>query len=290
MIHSMTGFGSVTETIDGEFFGIEIRSLNGKHFKCHVRLTEELLGLESELESILSSRLSRGTVSLTVRYEDRSEQAASSINTAALKRYVDDLSELTSGPVDPAGLLHLPGVLVSEAVEGRRERCLEILKRLVEQGCDAVTTMRIEEGGIIERDLDRYIELIESSLGEVESRVPEVNELYSDRLKSRMQSILGEIGADIREEDILREVSIFAEKADISEEISRLQGHVIRFRELVRDGGSDPVGRTLDFLAQEMLREANTMGSKCLDSHISRHVVDIKVSIDRIKEQVQNVE
>jgi len=290
MIRSMTGFGSVAETVEGEHFGVEIRSLNGKHFKCHLRLPDELLGLEPKLESIISNQLSRGTVTVTVRYEDRSEHAASTINKPALQRYMDDLSSISESVVDPASLLHLPGVLISDEVDERRDRCLEKLEELVSRACDAVTSMRVEEGRGIDADLDRHVKSIESSLSVIEERAPEVNSLYSDRLKHRMQSMLGEIGADIREEDVLREIAIFSEKSDISEEIDRLKGHLDRCRELVGGDGNEPVGRTLDFLSQEMLREANTMGSKCLDAQVGRHVVDIKVSVDRIKEQVQNVE
>ena len=108
MIRSMTGFGSVAETVDGEQFVVEVRALNGKHFKCHVRLPDELLGLESELESVVADRLSRGTVTVTVRYEDRSEHAASRINGPALQRYMDELKGL-GAEVDPASLLQLPG-------------------------------------------------------------------------------------------------------------------------------------------------------------------------------------
>ncbi|MDG2200600.1 MAG: YicC family protein [Phycisphaerales bacterium] len=290
MIRSMTGFGSVAETVEGEHFGVEIRSLNGKHFKCHLRLPDELLGLEPELESTISGQLFRGTVTVTVRYEDRSEHAASTINKPALQRYMDDLSSVSSVAIDPASLLHLPGVLISDELDERRDRCLQTLQNLVARACEGVLSMRIEEGRAIETDLDRHIKAIESALSIIEERAPEVNTLYSDRLKHRMQSMLGEIGADVREEDVLREIAIFAEKSDISEEIDRLKGHLVRCRELIGSDGTDPVGRTLDFLSQEMLREANTMGSKCLDAQVGRHVVDIKVSVDRIKEQVQNVE
>ena len=289
MIRSMTGFGSVAETVDGEQFVVEVRALNGKHFKCHVRLADELVGLESDLESIVADRLSRGTVTVTVRYEDRSEHAASRINGPALQRYLAELKEL-GADVDPASLLQLPGVLISDELADRRDRCLDTLRGLLTRACDAVLDMRIVEGRCIEEDLGRHVASVESALECIQTRAPMVNELYSDRIKQRMSTMLGQIGAEIREEDVLREVAIFAEKSDISEEIDRLRGHIVRCRELIEGDGSKPVGRTMDFVAQEMLREANTMGSKCLDSVVSRHVVDIKVAIDRIKEQVQNVE
>ena len=226
---------------------------------------------------------------MTVRYEDRSEHAASRINGPALQRYLAELKEL-GADVDPASLLQLPGVLISDELADRRDRCLETLRGLLTRACDAVLDMRIVEGRCIEEDLGRHVASVESALECIQTRAPMVNELYSDRIKQRMSTMLGQIGAEIREEDVLREVAIFAEKSDISEEIDRLRGHIVRCRELIEGDGSKPVGRTMDFVAQEMLREANTMGSKCLDSVVSRHVVDIKVAIDRIKEQVQNVE
>ena len=290
MIRSMTGFGSVAETVEGEHFGVEIRSLNGKHFKCHIRLPEELSGLEPALESCVGEGLVRGTVSVTIRYEDRSKHAASVINRPALQQYMDALGGFGDQKIDPASLLHLPGVLISDEEENRRDRCLETLLSLTGRACALVASMRVEEGRAIELDLLRHLGVIQSALDVVEQRAPEVNELYADRLKHRMQSMLGEIGAEIREEDVLREVAIFAEKTDISEEVDRLKGHLARCHDLIGVEADQPVGRTLDFLAQEMLREANTMGSKCLDATVSRHVVDIKVSIDRIKEQFQNVE
>ena len=290
MIRSMTGFGSVAETVEGEHFGVEIRTLNGKHFKCHLRLPDELIGLEPDLESIVSGRFARGTVTVTVRYEDRSEQAASSINAPVLKRYMDELASLVDGEVDPVGLLHLPGVLVSDEQDDRRDRCKSILQDLVGRACDAVASMRTVEGREIELDIERHVKSIESAMVVVEERAPEVNELYADRLKQRMKAMLGDIGADVREEDVIREIAIFAEKSDISEEVDRLKGHLLRCRELTGGGGDEPVGRTLDFLSQEMLREANTIASKSSDAEISRNIVEVKGAIDRIKEQAANVE
>ena len=290
MIRSMTGFGSATDVEDGRHCSLEIRTLNGKHLKCHVRLPDELSGLEPELESVLQGHLSRGTVTMTVRYQDRSGHAAADINTEALQRYIDQLKSIDEQTFDAAALLQLPGVLVQDAPDSRRSESAALLKRLVPVACEAVIEMRKVEGEKLQADLMLHLSSISESLIEVEARVPEVNTLYSDRLQARMKSMLGELGADVREEDLLREVAIFAEKSDISEELARLRGHLSQFADLLEGDDASPVGRTLDFLTQEMLREANTMGSKCLDPAVSRHVVSIKGDVDRIKEQVQNVE
>ena len=290
MIRSMTGFGSVADVEEGRHCSLEIRTLNGKHLKCHVRLPDELSGLEPELESVLQKQLSRGTVTMTVRYQDHSSHAAAEINTEALQHYIDQLKSIDDLTFDAAMLLQLPGVLVQEATDSRKSESAAMLNRLAATACQAVIDMRKGEGEKLQADLMLHLSSISTSLVEVEARIPEVNKLFADRLQTRMKSMLGELGADVREEDLLREVAIFAEKSDIAEELARLRGHLSQFTELLDGDDSAPVGRTLDFLTQEMLREANTMGSKCLDPAVSRHVVSIKGDVDRIKEQVQNVE
>ena len=288
MIRSMTGFGSATSIVDGRDYSVEIRSLNGKHLKCHVRLPEELLGLEPELESIVSGEIQRGTVTMTVRFQDRSSNAAAEINQEALASYMKQVSGIDGVNIDAGSLLQLPGVLVHSTGEDVRLEAMNELKKLVAKACSAVNSMRIEEGKSLNTDLGGHLKRIADELVHIEARIPEVNELYSERLKTRMSSMLGELGAEVREEDLIREVAIFAEKSDIAEEVSRLHGHLEQFKELI--SAESPMGRTLDFITQEMLREANTMASKCLDPVVSKHVVSIKGAVDRIKEQVQNVE
>ena len=290
MIRSMTGFGSVSDVDEARQFSVEIRALNGKHLKCHIRLPEELSGLEPELEPVVNQRLSRGTVTVTVRHQDNSSHAAADINQAVLQKYVDQLTSIDGVTVDAATLLQLPGVLVQNASEDGREFAIEAMKRLVAEACDAVISMRTSEGVQLRADLELHLASITESLSKVEARIPEVNQLFSDRLRTRMQSMLSDLGVEVRDEDLIREVAVFSEKSDVAEEVNRLRGHLDQFGEILEGDGNAPVGRTLDFLTQEMLREANTMGSKCLDPTVSRSVVSIKGAIDRIKEQVQNVE
>jgi uncharacterized protein (TIGR00255 family) len=150
--------------------------------------------------------------------------------------------------------------------------------------------MRTREGDMLLAELRKYCSLIADHLRVVKEHAPIMVELFQQRLRQRMEALLAESGAAVREEDLLREVAVFAERSDIAEEVSRLQGHIDQFSDLIDRERGEPIGRTLDFLAQEMLREANTIGSKCLDVEISRRIVEIKGTIDRIKEQVQNVE
>lgn len=295
MIRSMTGFGAASADVEGAHYVVEIRSLNNKYFKALLRLPEEIQGLEPEIESALARKLTRGSVVLTAKVTDRSANAAAQINVNALQRYLDQVLqtpglEHVSARVELGSLLDLPGVVMPENGEEMLERARPVLLDLVEQVADKVLAMRRREGESLHAELHRHREQIAERLEEISGRVPEVVELYQQRLRQRMEVLLAETDKAVRDEDLLREVAVFAEKSDIAEEVSRLQGHLEQFGEIIDNEQSEPAGRTLDFLSQEMLREANTIASKCLDAEISRRIVEIKGAIDRIKEQAQNVE
>lgn len=291
----MTGFGSASREDAGRQYTLEIRAVNGRYFKAQVRLPEELAGLEAELDSRLSRRLDRGSVTVTVRVDDRSAAAAASVNAEALARYVDEAraAAAASGAelvLDAGSLLTLPGVLVEAAGDERVDRARPILEGLLDAAADALVAMRETEGTRLHEDLSGHLKVMREQIKAVAARSPIVVELFQGRLRQRMETLLAEHGTTVRDEDLLREVAIFAERSDIAEEIARLDGHLDQFDEMLASDGSKPVGRSLDFLAQEMLREANTIGSKCLDTEVGRRIVEIKGAIDRVKEQVQNVE
>ncbi len=295
MIRSMTGFGAASANVDGAHYTVEIRSLNNRYFKAQIRLPEELQGLEPELDAALAKRFNRGSVVLVVRYSDTSADAAADINVRAIDRYLQQLLQVPSvehnaSRVDLSALLTLPGVLVSGTGEERLERARDVLLRLTGEACERLSAMRQREGETLHADLHRHCERIREHLAVIRERVPVTVELYQERLRQRVNTLLAEAGTTVREEDLLREVAFFADRSDIAEEVSRLQGHLDQFIEIIDNDSPDPSGRTLDFLSQEMLREANTIGSKCLDVEISRRIVEIKSGIDRLKEQVQNVE
>ena len=294
MIRSMTGFGAASTHHDGAHFQVEVRALNNRYFKAQVRLPEELQGLEPELESALAKRLRRGSVVLTVRFADQSPDAAARINTGAIERYLEQVRSIESVGdnrlhLDLAGLLTLPGVIVSDFGEERIEVARTVLLELLSDACDRVYQMRLREGELLEEELYVHCKVVAERLALISERSPVVVELFQQRLRQRMEALLSETGKHAADDDVLKEVAIFAERSDIAEEIARLQGHVTHFREVMQANNDALSGRRLDFLAQEMLREANTIGSKCLDPEVSRHIVDVKGAIDRIKEQVQNV-
>ncbi len=295
MIRSMTGFGDASTQVNGAHFAVELRSLNNKFLKVQVRVPDELQGMEAELESTIAHRLSRGSIIMTVRYSDNSAAAAAEINTSALQRYLDQMLSMPAikngdVKIDIGSLMSLPGVLCDDSGESRQQQARGVLKELIDQACEKVIAMREREGRNLHTDLQKHAGCIAEHLNVVSERVPQVMDEYQERLRQRMATLLADTGTDVREEDLIREVAIYAERSDIAEEVSRLQGHLEQFAEIIDADGGEPAGRTLGFLSQEMLREANTIGSKCLDVEISRRIVEIKSAIDRIKEQAQNVE
>ncbi len=294
MLRSMTGFGTATSSRDGASFLVEVRTVNNRYLKQHVRLPDQLQGLEPAIDAVVSSVLARGSIHVSVKFADASAAAAASINTEAVAAYLAQLGEIAgngvSVSVDAASLLSLPGALVQDTGADLLARVRDDVLALTQKACDGVMEMRVREGVSIEADVRGQLEVISDHLSQIADRSGEVVDAYQSRLRQRMETLLADSGCEVRDEDLLREVAVFAERSDVAEEVSRLRSHVGQFEDLVGGDGGEPIGRTLDFLAQEMLREANTIGSKCLDGDMSRRVVEIKGAIDRIKEQVQNVE
>jgi len=295
MIRSMTGFGEATARVEGAHYSVEIRSVNNKYFKAQIRLPDELQGLEAEIDSAVARKLSRGSIIVTVRFTDTSANAASQINTKAVQRYLEQLLSIPglnheSARVDIGALISLPGVVINDTGEERLKSAREVLIGLVDEACVKLQSMRDREGQTLLGDLHKHCRVIAEHLVVVKTRVPITVQMYQDRLRQRMQALLADSGTMVRDEDLLREVAVYAERTDIAEEVARLEGHLAQFAEIIDSDDGEPSGRTLDFLSQELLREANTIASKCLDVEISRRIVEIKGAIDRIKEQAQNVE
>ncbi len=293
MIHSMTGFGEA-RLEDGErAYHVEIRSVNNRYFKASIYLPEDFSFLEVEVERLLRQRLTRGSMTVRLHVRDLSPQAAGVVNTAAVEAYVRQLREIMAAhpqlTIDMATLLTLPGACQPhELTEAEQQQRWAVLSRLVEQAMERLVEMRATEGRALAQDLTNHCEGIRKSLGTVRSRASMVVEEYRTRLMSRVQQLLADSGVGLAEQDLLKEVSIYAERSDVSEELSRLDAHLEQFAAV--SGAKEPPGRKLEFISQEMLREANTMGSKTGDAVIAREIVEIKSAIDRIKEQVQNAE
>lgn len=296
MIRGMTGYGEAAASIEGAHYVVEVRSLNNKYFKASVRLPDEFQGLEAEMEQALRERITRGTVTVNARCSETSEGAAHDINTAALNRYIEQLSRLPQvqgGQVklDMAALLGLPGVLQPPANEEERiERARRAFLPLLQKACEDLIRMRDREGKMLLQDLEAQRLYIAERLGKIKAMAPNMVAEYEKRLRARIEAMLREADTDVGPQDLVREIAVYAERVDIAEETTRLEGHLNQFRELLTANDRRPVGRTLDFVAQEMLRETNTIASKSPDAAIARAAVEVKGAIDRIKEQAANVE
>lgn len=293
MILSMTGFGDATGESDGTHYAVEIRSLNNRFFKAIIKLPENVSGLEPELESVLREHLGRGSITYILKMRSDSAEAAYHINTEALKFYINQLQAVRelngSGQIDLGTLLQLPGVCQEPRDETDEiARHGPVVRKLTAQALTRLAEMRQREGQALFKDLMKHIQGVAAHLKEIEKRAPFVIEDYHKRLTQRVNQLLSKAELQVGQADLLKEVAVFAERADISEEIQRLGTHLQAFEQSCREG--EHAGRKLDFITQEMLREANTIASKANDATIARHIVEIKGAIDRLKEQVQNVE
>jgi uncharacterized protein (TIGR00255 family) len=293
MIVSMTGFGDATGERDGTHYSVEIRSLNNRFFKAVIKLPETVSGLEPELETKLREKLGRGSITYILKMRTDSAEAAYHINTQALEAYLHQLQQVRGlekmVQIDLASLVQLPGVC-----QEPRDETDEIaahgpkVRELTERAIEKLAAMRQREGEVLFAELTRHVDLIRSSLSEISTRAPHVIDDYHKRLSQRVNQLISKAELQVGQADLLKEIAVFAERADISEEIQRLTSHLDAFMQSCRSG--EHAGRKLDFITQEMLREANTIASKANDARIATHIVEIKGAIDRLKEQVQNVE
>ena len=297
MIKSMTGYGRARKTLHGRDITVEIRSVNNRYLDCSVKLPRAYLFAEDALKALVQKRTSRGKADVFVTVASlEAEETAVSVNEALAKSYIDALrrlQQLGNGAIKKkfyaTDLARLPDVLAI-AKGGEDEEDLETVAAdlcdVLEEALGAYTAMREAEGRKLAEDILRRLDTIEALTQKVEARSPQTVAEYREKLLSRMRETLQ--SAAIDEGRILTEAAIFADKVAVDEETVRLRSHLSQLREMV---GSDiPVGRKLDFLIQELNREANTIGSKCSDLQIARDVVDLKAEIEKIREQVQNIE
>jgi len=313
VIRSMTGYGSASAQDGGVQFNLELRSLNNRYFKASTRLPDEIVGLEALVESTLRKRVHRGSFSVTLKVKVSDAAATSSINDQALLAYLDHLETVRgkigdeSVQIDLTALLALPGVLQPLTDDNAlMTRAKTVVPKLLGDAISRLVEMRTTEGAVLTDDLLTQQEHIREQMELIAERAPLVIDQYHQKLTARVDELMAKAKLKLDENDLIREVAIFADRADISEELSRMAGHLDQFCTIIKTApgtppneskgkkssksGDEPAGRTLDFIAQEMLREANTIGSKSNDAAISRAVVEVKSRIDRIKEQVQNVE
>lgn len=293
MLKSMTGFGIAEYKDDERTVRVELRSVNNRYLKVDTRLPDVLQSFESEIERSIREKINRGTVLLNVNYQSLRQESEYVLNTERLKEYYQLLSDIkkeigSRERISINSLIQLPGVLQKGKNHEDADALLSICVSLVDEALKKMLEMRAVEGRHLGKDIERRKELILSILDKIETRAPVVVQEYSKRLQSRLASLLAGTTIELTDSNLCREIAIFAERCDISEEISRLKSHLYQLQEAIHS--DEPMGRKLDFIVQEMFRETNTMCSKANDSVMLKDLVDIKTEIEKIREQIFNIE
>ncbi|MEO2045105.1 MAG: YicC/YloC family endoribonuclease [Pirellulales bacterium] len=305
---SMTGFGDARLECEDYSISVEIRTINSRYLKLNLRTTEGFGALESRIEKVAREFVKRGTLNLNVRIGQRTSTDDYQLNPQVLNRYVDQLQEIASQRGLPEAirlesLSMLPGVIIeSSSTTHDPELAWESVAQVVRLALENLTHMRAVEGKALSADLQAQCKSIVTCLEHIESRQPIVAENYRGRLLERTNEAMSSLKMSLEPADLVREVCLFAERADISEETVRLRSHLQQFEKtlLAADDSSkthpsvgtnqEEAGRKLEFICQEMGRETNTIGSKAADAEISLQVVEIKTALERIREQIQNVQ
>jgi len=293
MINSMTGFGDGQGRLNAVTYAVEIRAVNNRYFKAKIKLPESLAFLEEYIEKVLRENLSRGMVNYVLRLKNVPAEALFEIDEKALRVYIERLGRLgscsdTKCQIDIGSLLGLPGIVTPALPdEQAAEQIKKVVLEVTKQAIGKVQQMRQAEGAALAADLDGRCKAIRKTLKQIRARSEVVLQEYQKKLKKRADGLLAEAKLKLDEETVAREVAVFAERSDISEEVARLESHLQQFTQSCQ--ADEQAGRKLDFITQEMLREANTIASKACDTEIVNCVVEIKCQIDRIKEQVQNI-
>jgi len=290
----MTGHGEAHRHQDGKSIAIEVRTVNNRYFKLTVRASDGYASLEPQIEAVVRKHIHRGTVQVSLRIDREATADDYRLNQAVLTGYLQQLEALKSQGVAAEALrletlLALPGVIHEptvgwEAIEAE----WPAIEPVLAEALTHLSQMRTEEGRAMTADLSSNCQHVATQLVSVALRAPLVVEAYRTRIIERLGKLLEEFGVRIEAADVVREVGIYAERSDISEEIVRLKSHLEQFEAI--SAKEDNAGRKLDFLTQEMFRETNTIGSKANDAEIARHVIEIKTAIERMREMIQNVE
>jgi uncharacterized protein (TIGR00255 family) len=291
---SMTGYGDFRVQDERWNVLVEVRSVNSRHLKLVAKISEPYAALEAELERLVRDKVRRGTVYMTLRIEPNRPVDSYRLNLAALRAYHEQIVGLsrewsTPAPTDWSQLLVLPGVVLDHVPEGMsvHEDWADLAK-IVMNALDILAESRHREGRAMAAELKGYAAEIRAAIEKVRERLPEVQGAYAERLQDRVQALMDKHNMAVSPQDLIREVAIFADRSDVSEEITRLSAHLDQFEEIL--AGTSSEGRKLEFIVQEMGREINTLGSKALDVTMSRYGLEMKSTLEKIRELIQNVE
>ena len=290
----MTGHGESQQLRGHVAVGVEVRTVNNRFLKVSTRINERFSALEPLIEAVVKQKVRRGTVQVNIRIDRESTSEDFRLNEGVLAGYRQQLQQMhqqlgISEPVRLESLLALPGVVDEGSSELRSaEELWPLIESVLLAALDNLSRMRVEEGTAMAADLRINCQNIAGQLEQIAQLAPRVAEGYQRRLTERINKLLVEFELGLKPAEVVREVGIFADRCDISEEIVRLRSHLEQFSSIAELEESN--GRKLEFVIQEMLRETNTIGSKANDAEISRHVVEVKTAIERMREMIQNIE
>ncbi|MDO4846757.1 MAG: YicC/YloC family endoribonuclease [Clostridiaceae bacterium] len=292
MIKSMTGFGRADEIIDGMSITVEIKSVNHKYFEFYAKVPRMYGFLEEKLKSYCNSVISRGKVECFVSIDLLEDSDAQIIvNHALAEGYLKAIREISErfsidGDINAASISRYPDVITLHKDPEDEDKIWAAVKTVAEKAVEKFVAMRQTEGEKLKSDVLSRADLILGNVSFIEERSPQTVKEYNDKLILRMKELLGDASVD--ETRLLNEAAIFADKIAVAEETVRLRSHIDQLHSFLE--ADEAIGRKLDFLVQEMNREANTIGSKAQDVEIARHVIAIKAEVEKIREQIQNIE
>lgn len=289
---SMTGYGSAKGSVEGQEITVELKSVNNRYLDCSVRLPRNFLFAEDTVKQAVSAGVSRGKVDVFVSAQASQDSGTVvSVNEELARGYRDAVARiaetlgLESG-LNAFSLARFPDVLTVERRELDKDKAAAALSEITAKAVEEFNAMREREGERLRRDMLGKLETIEGLVSVVEERSPQTVKEYRERLEARLRDILADRSLD--EQRVITEAAIFADRTAVDEETVRLRSHIAQFRTMLEEGS--PIGRKMDFLVQEFNRESNTIGSKCSDASLAKVVVDLKSEIEKIREQLQNVE
>ncbi len=291
---SMTGFGSGTATKDGITCTVEIKSVNARFLDLFIRSPKQMNPFESIIRGMVQDRINRGKVEVSVSIQDAGDRPKTFTINSVLRKQIQELLVQEEFYDDPKKVpLQAVNSISNDWIQQQdtpiaEEVLSDIVKEATSSALDALIAMRAVEGEHIQQDLVDRIITLENIISQIDTNKVGAVEAYRDHIRSKIQEYLVSLEASISEERFLQEIAILADKTDITEEIVRFSSHVVQLKNTLTD--KNPIGRKVDFILQEMNREVNTIGSKAMDSNITEFVVQLKCELEKIREQVQNVE
>jgi uncharacterized protein (TIGR00255 family) len=293
LLLSMTGFGNASAQNELFTTSVEIKTVNNRFLKVSMRIPDVLIALEPDIEKTVRKFVARGTVTGHIRFTPIGQAARYRLVPEVIASYLNQIDQMQAASINVPNwtdaLMTLPGVVadeLSESVDAQAQ--WPFVKAALEQALESLGEFRRREGDSMHGELTDNCQAVSAHLEQVVERAPLVVSSYRDKIKDRVNEILSNSAVTVEEENLIREVSIFADRCDINEEITRLKCHIVEFLKVME--ATKPQGKKLDFLSQEMYREINTMGSKANDIEISHHVVDMKASVEKMREILANVE